>query len=112
MDRSHFIQLLFAAIMGAIAKEVVSWLISFSKISLLTQARKEKVGALFSKDNRRIVFDLCLVAMCAVLLTHTLRDTAPLTRWTVLKMVAQTNAVCFWIVATMWDIITRRISRT
>jgi hypothetical protein len=111
MDRNQFVQLAVAAIIGAVVKEVVSWLISFSKFSVLTPARKEKVGKLFSKANRQILFHLLWFAVSLLILIHTMRETTPLTRGAILWLFLQIVNVVFWGFAIMVDFIELRISR-
>src|SRR5579859_8119656 len=105
MDRHQLVTIAVTAVISVIAKELVVWLFSLVKIRSASNTTKEKVKKIFSKTNRAIMGDLFWLVLLLVLLIHTMRETTPLTRFDIIRIVLFMMGLAFWTVALMWDLI-------
>jgi hypothetical protein len=77
MEKTEFIKLLLAAVVGGLLKELVTWLISFSKVSLL--------GPMW-KHSRDVIVNLLACCFYGVLLARFGMTAGPATKLDVLLM--------------------------
>ena len=111
MDRHQLVTIAVTAVISVIAKEVVVWVFSLVKVRSASNTTKESVKKIFSKTNRAIIGDLFWLVLLFVLLIHVMRETTPLTRFDIMKIVLYMMGILFWTVALMWDLVSAKIRR-
>ena len=78
MDKTQLITIAISALFGAVAKSLVSWIVSIIKTTKIVSAVTAKIKIVFSKTNRAVIFDIiALLFYVAVLINFALDKTAP-----------------------------------
>jgi L-asparagine transporter-like permease len=111
MDKHQLIIIAVTAIIAATAKEVVTWAFSSIKVLRVSDTTKEKAKRFFNKNNRAVIYDLVWLSLVLSLLIGRLRETGPVTRWEVFKIVAYCIGLALWVLIFMWDLAMIRVSR-
>jgi hypothetical protein len=109
MDKSKLITIVVTAVITAIAKELVTWLLSVTKTLSTRATLRAKVKALFSKYNRAVFLDMGFVIFSTLTLIQVLRDKSPVTRFDVFLIVLCMLAIPMSVFALLIDM--RRLRR-
>jgi hypothetical protein len=97
MDKKQLVTIAVTAVISVIAKEAITWLISFAKISAVRNTTKESVRKIFSKNNRAIILDLFLLGLNITLLVYRMRQITVVTRFDILVLPFYLFSILFWV---------------
>ncbi len=104
MDKTQLITIAIAALAGAVAKELVGWIVSIIKTTELVSAVAAKIKIIFSKNNRKVFTDvLSLLFYAAVLVNFAISESAP-TRLEILLIIGASLALIFMLFMLSWHI--------
>jgi len=97
MDRKQLVTIAITAVVSVIARELLSWVIAWAKITAQTETAKAKARTIFNKNNLAIVWNAFWLLFITTALFYDLRKTGPVTRWDVFFIVTGYQAVFLFL---------------
>lgn len=111
MDKRQLLTIVVTATVSLIVREVGSWLLASAKLLSASDTTKAKLRSLFKKSNLSIMWDVLCLVFAAVTLILDVRETSPITRWVVVKLVLWTANVVFWVLVVFVDFTVAALNR-
>ena len=112
MDMNQLIPIIVAAIIGAIAKELISWLITTIKGFSVLASIKENIRLFFNKENRAIISDLFFLTLNILILINFTQDPTPPTRSTVVLAIALVIGILIFAISLLFNLAKLKIRRS
>ena len=106
MDKHQLVTIAITAVISVTAKELLTWVFRRAKIIATTDTTKKKARQIFSKNNRRIVFDLLLLSAALWGLLGTVQSPSPITKWLIVRLVIFTLSPLAWFVVLLSHVLT------
>lgn len=104
MDKIQLTTIAIAALAGAVAKAIVDWIVSIIKTTKTVITVTDKIKAIFSKNNRKVLWDIVVIMFyVSVLINFASKDTSP-SRLEILIIVGASFAILFMVVRLAWHI--------
>jgi hypothetical protein len=110
LDRNQLVTIAVTAAISVTFREVLTWLASLAKISALRTTTKEKVKKIFNKNNRAIIWAVVCLVFNIVFFIDAYRETTPLTRSEVVKIVIFFLGIVFWVVTLLIYLAASRLA--
>ena len=112
MDKTQLITILVTAVITAIAKEVVVWLVGIVKSLSMIKTIKAKLKAIFNKTNRAIIWDVFTIMLYLAFLVYFARDQSPPTRLEILLVIGVVVAIFIMVVSLLANIVKIKMAQT
>ncbi len=112
MENSQLVTIAVTAVISVVSKEIIIWLVSLVKTLSVMSTIKEKVKAIFSPANIKIILDVLSIAIYTLLLAYFASDSAPPTRITVLILIVLVVTIVFLAFMLMYHVQLAKFART
>lgn len=104
MDASQLITIAVSALVGAVIKELVTWLFGLIKSTLGAKAFWARLRTLFSKENRQVMYDvLAAIVFIGATINFGMKDSAA-TRGEILLLVGSVVMLLLTLINLLIDI--------
>ena len=111
MDKKQLVTIAVTAVVSVIAKELVTWLLAFARIQVLSDRTREKARKAFSQNNRSIMWAVFWFLWVSLGFFRVMRESTPITRWTVVLIIIYFLGIFFWLMNLLWYVIKARGQR-
>jgi len=104
MDKKQLVTIVITAVISVTAKELFAWLFSLMKITVVNETVRQKARKLFSKNNRRIMFDIFCLLFTGIIMSHDLLRSTPITRLDIVLIVLDMLAIAVFGGRLLWHL--------
>ena len=112
MDKTQLITIVVTAVITAIAKEVVVWLVGIVKSLSMIKTIKAKLKAIFNKTNRTIIREAFTITLYLAFFVYFARDPSPPTRFEILLAIGIVFAMFVSVVNLLINIVKIKMAQT
>ena len=111
MDKKQLITIAITAIIGALSRELIGWILSLIKHPLLRQALKERAQRAFTKKVRSALADIIVIGGVILNVTVFLRKSGPPARSEVIIIAVSTAFATLYIVLQIFHWVLASVER-
>jgi hypothetical protein len=105
MDTKQLVTIAVTAAVSVIAKEAITWLFTWAKTKSTSETSKAVAKKIFSKNNRRIMWDVLCLSNAIFIFLRKVHETSPISRLTIVGMCFWTANVVFWCICVFKDVL-------
>ncbi len=104
MDKHQLVTIATTAAISVIVREIFGWLVAWAKIRSTTDTAKANIKKIFSKSNRRIIWDALWFLNAIGVLWWEIKDRTPITRLDIVLISFFTANLFFWLIVVAWHV--------
>lgn len=103
MDRKQLVTIAITAVLSVTAREVFTWIVAWAKAKAQSETTRATARTVFSKKNRKIIWDVLWFAIACAGFWETMTQTSPVTRREILEIPSFAIFLFLWFMFLLRD---------